>query len=83
VWEEDERRRALLGKPSGLERPAPSPEPQRRRRRPLGAWLLPFRDWDGYRAGVEKALREVDQTPPPALDIADAELERERDLTSR
>jgi hypothetical protein len=76
VWEEDERRRALLGKPSGLERPAPAPEPRPRRRRKLGAWLLPFRDWDGYRDGVQKALREVDEAPPPALEIADAELER-------
>jgi hypothetical protein len=79
VWAEDERRLALLGKPSGLERPAPVSEPQPQRRKRLGAWLLPFRNWDGYREGVETALRQVDERPPAALEIADAELERERD----
>ena len=78
VWAEDERRRVLLGKSAPQAPPAPAPESQPRRRKRLGAWLLPFRDWDGYRDGVEAALRQVDEKPPAALDIADADLERGR-----
>jgi len=50
IWAEDERRAEMLR----IDVP-PRPEPRRRR---VGAWLGPFRRWDGYRTAVEGALRQ-------------------------
>jgi hypothetical protein len=50
IWTEDERRAEMLR----IDVP-PRPEPRRRR---VGAWLGPFRRWDGYRTAVESALRQ-------------------------
>jgi hypothetical protein len=67
AWAEEERRLALLGRPVP-ELPArePEPEPQPKpRRRWFGAWLVPFRDWDGYRDAIERAHRQTGEPPPP------------------
>ena len=49
IWDEDDRRAAALR--------IDVPEPPRPRRRP-GAWLGPFRRWDGYRDAVRGAMKE-------------------------
>ena len=55
IWRDDELRTELLApKP-------PEPAAPRRRRRYGGAWLRPFRRWDGYRDAVEAALRQDDR----------------------
>ncbi len=60
IWAEDDRRERTL-------RPA-APEPPRRKR--PGAWLGPFRRWDGYRDAVRDALGEPERERETA-DVAD------------
>jgi hypothetical protein len=73
VWREAEMR-------SDLSAPVPPPPTGMpkgktpRRRRYGGAWLRPFRRWDGYRDAVEAALQQ---------DEGGAEAERERELSAR
>jgi hypothetical protein len=47
------------------------------KRRNVGAWLLPFRRWDGYREAVDAATRQLerrdDQTPAPDAQAAERE----------
>jgi hypothetical protein len=62
IWAEDDRREHTL-------RPA-APTPLRRKR--PGAWLGPFRRWDGYRDAVRDALGERDTEPErETADVAD------------
>ena len=63
IWSEDERRAEMLR----IDVP-PRPEPRRRR---VGAWLGPFRRWDGYRTAVESALRQERGEPAPVDGDAD------------
>src|SRR3954465_671902 len=57
VWREDE----LRGELTALT-PEQQPKP-RPRRRYGGAWLRPFRRWDGYRDAVQAALRQDEPEP--------------------
>jgi hypothetical protein len=61
VWAEQDLRAATIGIPE-LQPPAPAPERRPDKRRFSGAWLRPFRRWDGYTDAVERALGEVEQT---------------------
>ena len=69
VWREAELRSELTAPVPA--RPAPKAP---RRRRYGGAWLRPFRRWDGYRDAVEAALQQ---------DEPGAETERDRELSAR
>ena len=68
LWEEDELRAQTMSIA-----PPQSPPP---RRRP-GAWLGPFRRWDGYRDAVKQALGDDQRDREPQLDGEPAR-ERER-----
>jgi hypothetical protein len=52
IWREDEMRSDIARVAA---EPAKKPRP---RRRYGGAWLRPFRRWDGYRDAVEAAMRQ-------------------------
>ena len=69
IWAEDEHRAEMLR----IDAP-PRPEPRRRR---VGAWLGPFRRWDGYRTAVAGALRQERGEDAPVE--GDAERDRDRD----
>jgi hypothetical protein len=61
LWHEDEMRSEI----SGLTTSAPAaPESAAPARRQGGAWLRPFRRWDGYREAVEAALRQLRGAEP-------------------
>src|SRR4051812_33822856 len=65
VWREAEMRSELV-KPT----PAPTlPRQAPRRRRYGGAWLRPFRRWDGYRDAIEAALQQDEQEREPERSI--------------
>jgi hypothetical protein len=56
VWREDEMRTQV----SALDVDVRAAAPEKPRRRRLeGAWLVPFRRWDGYREAVESALKQL------------------------
>jgi hypothetical protein len=56
LWKEDEMRAEIAGLARGhLSPPTEAP----RERRQGGAWLRPFRRWDGYREAVGAALRQL------------------------
>jgi hypothetical protein len=67
LWKEDQARDVYSGL-TPLEpgrRPKPKPAPKEA----LGAWLVPFRDWDAYCRALEAALRQIEEEPltdPPA-----------------
>jgi hypothetical protein len=69
IWTEDEHRAEML-------RIDVPPRPDSRRRR-VGAWLGPFRRWDGYRTAVEGALRQ--ERGEAARVEGDAERDRDHD----
>jgi hypothetical protein len=56
--------------------PAPEPSPAATPRE-QGAWLRPFRRWDGYREAVAAALRQLQGREPELRDAAE---EREEEL---
>jgi hypothetical protein len=58
IWREDDLRGELTALP-------PKPKARRPRRRYGGAWLRPFRRWDGYRDAVEAALRQDEPDREP------------------
>jgi len=66
LWEEDERRAETLR----IEPPAATPA------RRNGAWLGPFRRWDGYRDAVKQALGRNEPGEAPEHDEAPAERDR-------
>lgn len=61
VWREAEMRSELTALA-----PAPASVAPRRRRYG-GAWLRPFRRWDGYRDAVEAALRQDEPDREPSV----------------
>jgi hypothetical protein len=71
IWREDEMRAevAALGGRSVGPRPE-SPEPERA---VGGAWLRPFRRWDGYRESVAAALRQLHGRGAPERHAEDRE----------
>jgi hypothetical protein len=71
LWEEDELRAQTLH----IDAPAPPRRPRRH-----GAWLGPFRRWDGYRDAVRVALgREQPDAERDAQEHAERERPAERD----
>jgi hypothetical protein len=54
IWREQELRSSVSDL---VTEPAAPPRPERQRYD--GAWLTPFRRWDGYREAVEAALRQL------------------------
>jgi hypothetical protein len=77
LWREDDLRAEIAGL---ARRPAPSSGERAPRRREGGAWLRPFRRWDGYREAVAAALRQLGgRDPEPQGDAED----REEDVARR
>ena len=83
LWREEELRAEVAAIRTGL--PAGEAQDDARRRVRAahesqgGAWLRPFRRWDGYREAVEAALRQLrGREPGPA-----EEREEERELLRR
>jgi hypothetical protein len=71
VWAEDDLRVEMLR--------TGTPEPARSRRpRPQGAWLGPFRRWDGYREAVLHALGRDEASEPEPGAEREPDSERER-----
>jgi hypothetical protein len=63
LWREEELRAEVSAMRAGVS-PAEARDDARRRVRAAheargGAWLRPFRRWDGYREAVEAALRQL------------------------
>jgi hypothetical protein len=56
--------------------------PAERRHQPGGAWLRPFRRWDGYREAVAAALRQLQGRGGEGAD-AESGAEREEELAGR
>ena len=59
IWREEELRAQVTQLENGAEAAARAPEQPSPKRRHEGAWLVPFRRWDGYREAVEAALRQL------------------------
>ena len=59
IWREEELRAQVTQLENGAEAAARAPQQPSRKRRHEGAWLVPFRRWDGYRDAVEAALRQL------------------------
>jgi hypothetical protein len=77
VWAEEQTRSKLLAQPAKREPGvAATKTAPLRERRTMGAWLIPFRDWDGYRVAIDAALRQFDEEMP--FEQADAELAASR-----
>jgi hypothetical protein len=76
LWREEELRAEVAAPRPRISHPAET-EPQRRHG---GAWLRPFRRWDGYREAVAAALRQLGGREPEPRPEAD---EREEDLAPR
>jgi hypothetical protein len=77
IWREDEMRSevaALGGRPSGSSASRSQPPESRGQ----GAWLRPFRRWDGYREAVAAALRQLHGRGGEA---GETEEHREEELT--
>ena len=81
IWREDEMRAEVsaLGTAAASAPARDTAEP--RRRTPGGAWLRPFRRWDGYREAVEAALGQLRGREPKASREQTAE--REEELAGR
>jgi hypothetical protein len=82
IWREEEMRAEIAAMRSGIS-PAEARDEARRTVRADHeargeAWLRPFRRWDGYRAAVEAALRQLREREPAA---PEAESEREEALS--
>jgi hypothetical protein len=77
LWREDELRAEIAGLARGSVPPPAEAAPEREQR---GAWLRPFRRWDGYREAVAAALRQLAGREPQAP--AEAE-EREEEVAGR
>jgi hypothetical protein len=81
IWREDEMRAevAALGSGASVSTTPPREVPEREGgQKAGGAWLRPFRRWDGYREAVAAALRQLHGREEGAA--AD---EREEELTPR
>jgi hypothetical protein len=78
ILREDEMRAEVSALGAGLS-PAPRAE-SRAAARQGGAWLRPFRRWDGYREAVAAALRQLHGRQPEPGDAAE---EREEELAGR
>jgi len=72
LWAEDEMRVEISAATAPARRAAVT-----QATRPQGAWLRPFRRWDGYREAVAAALRQLQGREPESL--AEGE-EREEEL---
>jgi hypothetical protein len=69
LWHEDDMRARL----SDIASEGQRDEQPSRRRRHEGAWLMPFRRWDGYRDAVESALRQLRSPKPDEAEEKKAE----------
>jgi hypothetical protein len=80
IWREEEMRAevAALGGGASVSAKPPREVPERGQTRAGGAWLRPFRRWDGYREAVAAALRQLH-----GRDHDVAAEEREEELTRR
>jgi hypothetical protein len=81
IWREEEMRAEVSALGTGSPA-APAREAAKERREQGGAWLRPFRRWDGYREAVAAALRQVhgrDAAEPAAPEGE----EREEELAGR
>jgi len=77
LWREDELRAEIAGLARGdLRPPTPDAAPEREQG---GAWLRPFRRWDGYREAVAAALRQLAGREPEPDPVE----EREEELVGR
>jgi hypothetical protein len=75
VWHEDEMRAEISDLATSPR--APSPGEAAPKRQQGGAWLRPFRRWDGYREAVEAALRQLrGREPEPEAEEREEELTR-------
>jgi hypothetical protein len=82
IWGEDEMRAEVASLGSGTP-VTPRPEATSPKRDQGGAWLRPFRRWDGYREAVAAALRQLHAREPVgshASETAPAREEREEEL---
>jgi hypothetical protein len=73
VWREDELRAEMTKLSPSVSDPAPQMPAERNL--PEGAWLMPFRRWDGYRDAVEAALRQLRRRGAERSDDRDADRE--------
>jgi hypothetical protein len=74
LWREDELREEIAGLARGH---PPRPTEAAPERRQGGAWLRPFRRWDGYREAVATALRQLagrEPEPPVETEAREKEL---------
>jgi hypothetical protein len=77
LWREDDLRAEIVGV---ARRNVPPSTEAGHSREPGGAWLRPFRRWDGYREAVAAALRQLaGRGPEPPVEAK----EREEELTRR
>jgi hypothetical protein len=79
LWREDEFRAEIAGLAQGSRTAQPSaatPDPEQG-----GAWLRPFRRWDGYREAVATALRQLAGREPERA--AEAEPRDEEPVATR
>jgi hypothetical protein len=76
LWREDELRAEVSGLRPRVSAP---PEETKPTRKHGGAWLRPFRRWDGYREAVGAALRQLGGRDPEPLAEVD---ERAEELAS-
>jgi hypothetical protein len=74
LWHEDEMRAEIAGLTSGT---SAAPAEATPKREGGGAWLRPFRRWDGYREAVAAALRQLQGREPEPPSEAE---EREEEL---
>jgi hypothetical protein len=85
IWREDEMRAEVAS--LGARTPAVAENQATRPKRTQGgAWLRPFRRWDGYREAVAAALRQLHGRESVASDVkeaARAREEREEELAGR
>jgi hypothetical protein len=84
IWREEEMRAEVCSLGAGT-RVAPGREAARPRREQGGAWLRPFRRWDGYREAVAAALRQLHGRGPEGApaDVAHTREERAEELAGR
>jgi hypothetical protein len=81
IWREEEMRAEVSALMTGV--PVTSERrPAERKHQPGGAWLRPFRRWDGYREAVAAALRQLQGRGGEGAD-AESGAEREEELAGR
>ena len=82
IWREEEMRAEVSALATGIP-PESGRRPAERKHEPSGAWLRPFRRWDGYREAVAAALRQLHGRGGEAASEEPPAPEREEELASR